>query len=130
MSKRVLILMGSPRKNGNTQILCDAFARGAEEAGNVVEQVVIRDKDINGCVACGACRRNGGTCIQQDDMQEVYRQIEAADAIVLGSPIYYYTWSGQMKTVLDLLVHRIPVPVLMLARILMCLQHILLQPHC
>jgi len=101
MGKKVLILMGSPRKNGNTEILCEEFARGASEAGHEVEHIMIRDKDINGCVACGACRRNGGTCIQQDDMQPIYELIEAADAIVLGTPIYYYTWSGQMKTVLD-----------------------------
>lgn len=101
MSKKVLILMGSPRKNGNTQILCEEFARGAREAGNEVELVLIREKNIHGCVACGACRSNGGTCVQQDDMQPVYASIEAADAIVLGSPIYYYTWSSQMKTVLD-----------------------------
>ncbi len=101
MSKKVLILMGSPRKMGNTEILCGEFARGAKEAGHEVDTILIREKDINGCVACGACRRNGGTCIQQDDMQEIYGLIEAADAIVLGSPIYYYTWSSQMKTVLD-----------------------------
>ena len=101
MSKKVLILMGSPRKQGNTELLCEEFARGAREAGHEGEMVLIRDKNINGCVACGACRSNGGTCVQQDDMQPVYEQIEAADAIVLGSPIYYYTWSSQMKTVLD-----------------------------
>ena len=101
MSKKVLILMGSPRKNGNTEILCEEFARGAREAGNEVETVLIREKNIHGCVACGACRSNGGTCIQQDDMQPVYDSVEAADVIVLGSPIYYYTWSSQMKTVLD-----------------------------
>ena len=101
MSKKVLILMGSPRKQGNTELLCEELARGAREAGHEVEMVLIRDKNINGCVDCGACRSNGGTCVQQDDMQPVYEQIGAADAIVLGSPIYYYTWSSQMKTVLD-----------------------------
>lgn len=101
MSKRVLILMGSPRIKGNTELLCDEFARGASEAGHRVDTILIRDKDIHGCMACGACRKNGGTCVQKDDMQPIYELIEAADAIVLGSPIYYYTWSSQMKTVLD-----------------------------
>lgn len=101
MDKKVLILMGSPRKMGNTHLLCEEFAKGAREAGNEVEQIIIRNQNINGCIACNACRKNGGTCVQQDDMQKVYELIEAADAIVLGSPIYYYTWSSQMKTVLD-----------------------------
>ena len=101
MSKKVLILMGSPRKKGNTALLCEEFARGALETGNKVEQILIREHNINGCVACGACRKNGGICIQQDEMQRIYELIEEADAIVLGSPIYYYTWSSQMKTVLD-----------------------------
>ena len=101
MNKKVLILMGSPRKKGNTELLCEEFARGAREAGNEVEMILIRDHNIHGCVACDACRKNGGTCVQQDDMQKIYELVDAADAIVLGSPIYYYTWSSQMKTVLD-----------------------------
>lgn len=100
MSK-VLILMGSPRKKGNTKILCDEFARGAEEAGHDVETVVIRDLDIGGCLGCSACQRNGGECVQKDDMRGVYGKVEEADAIVLGSCIYYYTWTSQMKAVLD-----------------------------
>ena len=91
MSKNVLILMGSPRKKGNTSILCDEFARGAEEAGNQVEKINVIDKHINGCLGCNGCQRNGGTCVQKDDMQDVYQKILAADVAVLASPIYYYT---------------------------------------
>ena len=101
MSKNVLILMGSPRKKGNTSILCDEFARGAEEAGNQVEKVLVVEKRINCCLGCNGCQRNGGTCVQKDDMQEIYQKILAADVIVLASPIYYYTWTAQLKAVID-----------------------------
>ena len=101
MSKNVLILMGSPRKKGNTSILCDEFARGAEEAGNQVEKINVIEKHINGCLGCNGCQRNGGTCVQKDDMQEIYQRILAADVVVLASPIYYYTWTSQLKAVID-----------------------------
>lgn len=101
MAKNVLILMGSPRKKGNTSILCDEFARGAEEAGNTVEKIDVAAKKINGCLGCNGCQRNGGTCVQKDDMTEIYEKILAADVVVLASPIYYYTWTAQLKVVID-----------------------------
>ena len=101
MSKNVLILMGSPRKTGNTSILCDEFARGAEEAGNQVEKVMVVEKHIDGCLGCNGCQRNGGTCVQKDDMQDIYQKILADDVVVLASPIYYYTWTAQLKAVID-----------------------------
>ena len=101
MSKNVLILMGSPRKKGNTSILCDEFARGAEEAGHKVERIDIINKKIAGCLGCNGCQRNGGTCVQKDDMQEIYQKINEADVIVLASPVYYYTWTSQLKAVID-----------------------------
>ena len=97
MSKKVLILMGSPRKQGNTELLCEEFARGAREAGHEVEMVLIRDKNINGCVACGACRSNGGTCVQQDDMQKIYPDLYSAQAVIFASPIYYFTMTAQIE---------------------------------
>ncbi len=101
MSKKVLILMGSPRKKGNTAILCDGFTRGAEEAGNQVERIDIISKNVAGCFGCNNCQRNGGTCVQKDDMTEIYEKIADADVIVLASPVYFYTWTAQLKTVLD-----------------------------
>lgn len=101
MAKNVLILMGSPRKNGNTSILCDEFKRGAEEAGNTVEKINVAGLKINGCLGCNGCQRNGGTCVQKDDMTDIYGKILAADVVVLGSPVYYYTWTAQLKAVLD-----------------------------
>ena len=101
MSKNVLILMRSPRKKGNTSILCDEFKRGAEEAGHSMEKIDVAGMNIHGCLGCNGCQRNGGTCVQKDDMQEIYQKILAADVVVLASPIYYYTWTAQLKTVID-----------------------------
>lgn len=101
MSKQVLVLVGSPRKKGNTDWLADEFIRGAQEAGHGVEKIYLKDQKINGCLGCGACQRNGGSCVQKDDMGDIYEKWLAADVVVLASPVYFYTWSAQMKTVLD-----------------------------
>ncbi len=101
MNKKVLLICGSPRKNGNTTLLCDAFIEGAKEKGCDVEKVFIIEKNINGCIGCIACQTNGGNCVQNDDMQEVYKKMLEADVVVLVSPVYFYTWTSQMKTVID-----------------------------
>ncbi len=99
--KKVLILEGSPRRNGNSAILSDEFARGAEEAGCSVEKVRVCGKKIAGCLGCNGCYRNGGACVQKDDMVEVREKMLAADVIVLASPIYFYSMTAQMKAVID-----------------------------
>ncbi|MDO4371901.1 MAG: flavodoxin family protein, partial [Clostridia bacterium] len=99
--KKILILEGSPRRNGNSAILSEEFARGAQEAGCSVERVRIADKKIAGCLGCNACYRNSGACIQKDDMAEVRERMLAADAIVLASPIYFYSMTAQLKAVID-----------------------------
>ena len=101
MSKNILVLAGSPRKHGNTDRLADEFIRGAQEAGHHVEKIYLKDQKINGCLGCGACQRNGGTCVQKDDMENICEKWLAADAVVLASPVYFYTWSAQIKAVLD-----------------------------
>lgn len=101
MNKKGIVLLGSPRKNGNTSLLADEFIRGTEEAGNQAERIFIRDKNINGCIGCGACQRNGGQCVQKDDMQEIYQKLLEADAIVFASPVYFYSWTSLMKKVID-----------------------------
>lgn len=68
MSKQVLIVKGSPRKNGNTSAMADAFAKGAREAGNIVTEIVLKDKTIGDCMGCGVCQGNGGICVQKDDI--------------------------------------------------------------
>ncbi len=101
MAKKVLIVSASPRKGGNSDLLCDQFLLGANEAGNHAEKIFLREKRINHCVACGACQGNGGTCVQKDDMAEVLDKMIAADVIVMATPVYFYTMNGQMKTLID-----------------------------
>lgn len=71
MSKQVLVLVGSPRKHGNTDRLADKFIRGAQEADHRVEKVYLKERKINKCLGCGACQRNGGACVQKDDMRHL-----------------------------------------------------------
>ena len=106
MSKKVLILSGSPRKNGNSDILCDEFARGAIQSGNEVEKIRIADKKIGYCHACYYCRDHGGECAIKDDMAEILQKIIQADVIVLATPVYFYSIDAQLKTVIDRTVAR------------------------
>lgn len=101
MNKKVLILSASPRKEGNSDILCDQFLLGAKEAGNQVEKIFLRDKQINYCLACDGCKRNDGFCVQKDDMAEILEKMIAADVIVMATPVYFYTMSAQLKTLID-----------------------------
>jgi multimeric flavodoxin WrbA len=101
MSKKVLVLSASPRKGGNSDLLCDQFVKGAEEAGHQAEKVFLRDKKIGYCVACDACKKNGGRCVQKDDMSGILEKMIAADVLVMATPVYFYTMNAQMKTLID-----------------------------
>lgn len=101
MPKNVLILSGSPRKGGNSDLLCDEFLRGAAEAGNQVEKIFLRSKKIAPCNACYYCTQSGGRCAIQDDMGEILDKMQAADVIVMASPVYFYSIAAQMKAVID-----------------------------
>ncbi|HEY5996250.1 MAG TPA: flavodoxin family protein [Candidatus Deferrimicrobiaceae bacterium] len=101
MEKKVLILSASPRKGGNSDLLCDQFLLGATEAGHRSEKIFLREKKINYCIACGACQGNGGRCAQDDDMAEILDKMIRADVIVMATPVYFYTMNGQMKTLID-----------------------------
>lgn len=96
----VLVINGSPRAKGNSDILCDEFIRGAEEAGHQVEKISLREKKIFPCKACYACFRTG-SCVQKDDMTEILRKAENADVLLLASTTYFLTMSGQMKMMID-----------------------------
>lgn len=100
MSKNVLILSGSPRKGGNSDLLCDQFAQGANEAGHKVEKIRIAEQDINYCTGCGVCFETGA-CAQADDMAELLEKLAGADVVVMATPVYFYTMCGQMKTFID-----------------------------
>lgn len=102
MSKQVIIISSSPRKGGNSDVLCDEFVKGAVEAGNNIEKIFLRDKKINYCTGCGFCNSNDYTkCAQNDDMNEILDKLQEADTIVFATPIYFYSISGQMKTFID-----------------------------
>ena len=106
MSKNILILSGSPRKGGNSDILCDRFMEGARESGHRAEKVFLRDKNIGYCIGCEACHQNNGVCVQKDDMAEILGKMIAADVIVMATPVYFYTMDAQMKTLIDRCVAR------------------------
>ena len=106
MSKKVLVLSSSPRKGGNSEILCDQFIVGAQEEGNSAEKIFLRDKKIGYCVACEYCQKSGGVCSHKDDMAEILEKMIAADAIVLATPVYFYSMDAQMKTLIDRTVAR------------------------
>ena len=101
MSKRVLILSGSPRKGGNSDLLCEEFLRGALDAGHEAEKIFLRSKKIAPCSACYYCSESGGVCAIQDDMGEILDKMAAADVIVMASPVYFYSICAQMKIVID-----------------------------
>ena len=98
--KKVIILSASPRKDGNSDILCKQFKKGAEDAGHDVEQIYLYDKKIGFCRACYACFKTG-KCIQQDDMSEILEKMEDANVIVIATPTYFMTMNGMLKNTID-----------------------------
>ena len=100
MNKKVLIISSSPRKGGNSETLAAAFAKGAQESGHPVETVSLRDKQIGFCKGCFACLKLGH-CVIQDDAVEIAAKMHDADVLVFATPVYYYSVSGQLKTMLD-----------------------------
>ena len=98
----ILVLNGSPRPNGNTKQMINAFMEGAAAANHQVNVIDICKKEIKGCIACEYCHTKGhGVCVQKDDMQEVYDLLKETDMLVIASPIYYHGISGQLKCVID-----------------------------
>lgn len=96
----ILIISGSPRKGGNTELLAEAFAKGAA-AHHHVEIVSIRDYKVNPCLGCNTCFKTNGICAQKDDMAIIYEKMSQADMIVIASPVYFYGISAQLKAVID-----------------------------
>lgn len=100
MEKKVLILSGSPRKGGNSDLLCDEFMRGAVESGHKVEKIRVQEKKIACCSACYVCR-DTGVCAIKDDMAEIMQKMIDCDVLVLASPVYFYSIDAQLKAVID-----------------------------
>ena len=100
MSK-IVILIGSVRKNGNTELLAQSFAKGAKEH-HEVELISVADYKVNPCIGCNSCfKREGHQCFQQDDMGKIYAKLSEADLVVVASPVYFYGISAQLKAVID-----------------------------
>jgi multimeric flavodoxin WrbA len=99
--KFILGLSGSPRKGGNTDILVAEVLQGARDAGAKTEFVRIADLKVSPCIACYYCASHHGHCVIEDDMQGLYELLREADAWVLGTPIYWFSMSAQMKAVTD-----------------------------
>lgn len=101
MSK-IAVLLGSPRKNGNTEILVNSFVSGIDMKKNSVEVIRVTENKVGGCIGCNFCYRDSDhNCIQKDDMQELYKKLADADVIVIATPIYFYGVSSQLKSIVD-----------------------------
>ena len=101
-TKKVLIILGSPRRMGNSAALAARISRGAESAAAEVETLFLQDLEINPCRGCDTCRKpDSKGCAIKDDMQEVYPKLIRADAWVIASPVYWFTMSAQTKIFMD-----------------------------
>ena len=97
----ILILSGSPRKGGNTELLVEAFVKGASQKHHV-DVVSVHDYKVNPCMGCNACFKNeSNSCVQKDDMPLIYEKMAIADMLVIASPVYFYGLSAQLKAVID-----------------------------
>lgn len=93
---------GSPRQKGNTSALVKAFTEGAESVGHTVTEFFLGGMDIHGCKGCfGGHSSKECPCVQHDDMDKIYPVVKDSDVVVLASPLYYWTMSGQLRTALD-----------------------------
>lgn len=101
MKKKVLLISSSARIKGNSDILCDQFILGAAESNHEAEKVYIHKKNIKPCLGCDAYKRVNKGCVQKDDTQEILDKMLKSDVIVLATPIYFYSMSGQLKILLD-----------------------------
>jgi len=98
--KKVIGIIGSPRKLGNSSSIVNEVLRGAQDSGAETKVFYLNSMNIKGCQSCMYCRKNNNCCIK-DDMQEILENIKDADAVIIGSPIYIYQVSGQTKIMMD-----------------------------
>ena len=101
-SKKVLVLLGSPRKKGNSNTLSERIIKGAQAAGATVERVYLHGQNIAPCNACYGCQKEDSKgCVIDDDMQPIYKKLAGSYAWVIASPVYWFTMSAQTKLFLD-----------------------------
>jgi multimeric flavodoxin WrbA len=99
--KRTVVLLGSPRRGGNSETLAEALLKGAGDRAGEVFRFRLAEMPISGCLDCRRCWSAGNPCILEDPMSEIYNALDKSDLILFVSPLYWYTWSGQIKPVLD-----------------------------
>lgn len=97
----IVVISGSPRKGGNTEIMAETFAKGAKESGHEVTIKTLSTLKVAPCTACGYCFTSGGVCAQKDDMSEILEVIDKADMLVFASPVYWFDISAQLKCAID-----------------------------
>jgi multimeric flavodoxin WrbA len=97
---KVLAISASPRTDGNSDVLCDQFLKGAAEMGHETEKINLSGKKISPCVSCYGCIKTK-TCVQKDDMADILQKLLDADVIILATPVYFYSMCAQMKTMID-----------------------------
>lgn len=101
MRKKVLVFSSTPRKGGNSDLLCDQFIKGAQDFGHQTEKIFLKNVNINFCTGCGVCLNGKQRCPQKDDMPEILEKMITSDVIVMATPVYFYTMCAQMKTLID-----------------------------
>ena len=97
---KIIGIVCSPRVGGNTEILVKEALEAAREAGGETELVLVAGKNITPCDGCGACEKDG-VCMIEDDMQTIYQQLELADGVIFGTPVYFVNVSAQAKAIID-----------------------------
>ena len=97
---KIIAIYGSPRRRGNTALLLQRAVQGAREAGDVVDEVILRDLKMSPCLEIYGCKKTG-RCVIQDDFQKLYDQVLASSGIMLASPIFFYTVSAHTKIFMD-----------------------------
>lgn len=97
---KIVVLMGSPNRNGSTNILVNEFKRGAEESNHSVDVIDVCHMDIHPCTGCVACGYEG-PCVQHDSVDDIRKKLLSCDMVVFATPLYYYGMSAQLKTVVD-----------------------------
>ena len=103
--KKIVILNGAGKKNGNTAAMIKAFTEAAEANGNEIREFYLQTMTIRGCMDCGGCRRKDkddqNPCVQKDDMIDIYPAVREADVLVFACPVYWWDITGTLKTAID-----------------------------
>lgn len=100
MAKKVVGMLGSPRRGGNNEILLDRVLEGAKSAGSQIEKIILNELNIKPCQDCGGCSETG-ICIVKDDFQKIYEKLKSYQYFVIASPVYFYGTSAQVKLMID-----------------------------